>query len=181
MSEKVARQLYLSWGVTPAIMPFANSTDEMIDLSVQSSLSAGLIQNGDLVVITAGVPVGVSGTTNMIKAHLVGNSLVNGIGIGTHNAIGRVDVCHHSSDANSKFKSGDVLVCASTNNDMLVAMKEASAIVTEEAGMNSHAAVVGLALDIPVVVGAAGATIKLQDGQMVAVDAKRGIVQSVPE
>lgn len=181
MSEKVARQLYLSWGVTPAIMPFANNTDEMIDLAVKASLEAGLIQNGDLAVLTAGVPVGVSGTTNMIKAHLVGNSLVSGVGIGHHNAIGRVRVCHSTAEVLNKFVPGDVLVCSSTSNDMLEAMRDAAAIVTEESGMNSHAAIVGLTLDMPVIVGANGATMKLEDGQMVAVDAKRGIVQSVPE
>lgn len=181
MSEKIYRQLGMSWGITPVMMTYANNTDEMISLSVEAAQHHGLVQMGDLVVITAGVPVGVPGTTNMIKAHLVGDSLVSGVGIGGHNAIGRVCVCHHTEDWNTKFTAGDVLVTATTNNEMLPAMKEAAAIITEEGGMNSHAAIVGLTLGKPVIVGATGATLKLHDGAVVAVDASHGLVQSVPE
>ncbi|MFV0414531.1 MAG: pyruvate kinase, partial [Oscillospiraceae bacterium] len=181
MHEKIYYQLGLSWGITPVIMPYANNTDEMISLSVAAAQGAGLIQNGDLVVITAGVPVGVPGTTNMIKAHLVGDSLVSGIGIGEHNAVGRVCICHTPGELKSKFKYGDVLVTNSTSNDMLEAMRDSSAIITEESGMNSHAAIVGLTLNKPVIVGAAGATSKLKDGHMVAVDAAHGVVQNMPE
>ncbi|MFV0353130.1 MAG: pyruvate kinase [Oscillospiraceae bacterium] len=181
MHDKIYRQLGLSWGITPVIMPYANNTDEMIALSVKAAQEAKLIENGDLVVITAGVPVGVPGTTNMIKAHLVGDSLLTGVGNNEHNAIGRVCIVQHLADLKSKFKRGDVLVCATTNNEMLPAMKEASAIVTELNGMNSHAAIVGLTLGKPVIVGATGATIKLHDGQLVTVDSDKGIVHSMPE
>lgn len=181
MQDKICRQLSLSWGITPIIMPFAKDTDEMISLSVQSAQNADLIHNGDLVVITAGVPVGIPGTTNMIKAHLVGDSLVTGVGIGHLNAIGRVCIVHSMADAKTKFKPGDVLVAASTNNELLEYMRSASAVITEESGMNSHAAIVGMTLEKPVIVGALGALNNLHNGQLVTVDSERGIVHSMPE
>lgn len=180
MGEQIARQLNLSWGITPITMPYAGSTDEMIDMSVAAAQGAGLVRDGDLVVITAGVPVGVSGTTNMMKAHLIGDVLVSGVGISRHNATGTVRVVSSLYDIENKFKPGDVLVTTATSNEMLEAIKEAAAIITEEGGMNSHGAIVGLTLDKPVIVGVTSATTKLRDGQYVAVDSRRGVVRAMP-
>ncbi len=181
MNPRIYRQLALSWGITPIIMPYAHNTDELLNLSVETAQEWGLVQDGDLVVITAGVPVGVSGTTNMIKAHLVGDSVVTGVGVGKHNTVGRVCICLHQSDLTHKFQRGDVLVTSATSNEMLEAMKEAAAIITEEGGLSSHSAIVGLTLDKPVIVGATGALDRLRDGQQVTVDAARGIVRLLPE
>lgn len=179
MHEKVARQLSLAWGITPVIMPFARNTDEMISLSVAAAKDAALIHDGDLVVITAGVPVGVPGTTNMIKAHLVGDFLATGVGVGELASKGKVCIINSLEDVKNKFKAGDVLVTTSTDNDMLEAIRESSGIIAEENGMNSHAAIVGLTLGKPVIIGAVGATTKLKDGQMISIDAERGIVQAI--
>ena len=179
VDDWVQRHLSLSWGVTPLLMPYAHNTDELIDLSVKTAEEAGLVHTGDLVVVTAGVPVGISGTTNMLKVHMVGDSLLNGVGIGDHNAKGPVCICRSNHDVKAKFRKGDVLVVPYTNNEMLDAMRDASAIVVEEAGLNSHAAIVGLTLGKAVLVGASGATRALKDGAMVSVDCDRGIVQSM--
>ena len=60
------RQLSLSWGITPLMMSLAHSTDELIEMSTALAKENGYLHNGELAVVTAGVPVGVSGTTNMI-------------------------------------------------------------------------------------------------------------------
>ena len=180
MDEHVWRQMALSWGVTPIVMPYASSTDEMISMSVKAAQDAGLLKDGDLVIITAGLPVGIAGTTNMLKAHLVGDALVSGAGVGEKNASGRVCLVHNAADLDAKFKPGDVLVAPFTSNEMLAAMKDAAAIITEESGMGSHAAIVGLTLEKPVVVGAVGAVAKLRDGMMVTVDTEHGIVREMP-
>ncbi len=180
MDEYVWRQMALSWGVTPIVMPYASSTDEMISMSVKAAQDAGLLKDGDLVIITAGLPVGIAGTTNMLKAHLVGDALVSGAGVGAKNASGRVCLVHNAVDLDAKFKPGDVLVAPFTSNEMLAAMKDAAAIITEEGGMGSHAAIVGLTLEKPVVVGAVGAVAKLRDGMMVTVDTEHGIVREMP-
>ena len=77
----------------------------------------------------------------------------------------------------AKFKPGMVLVVPSTSNEMLSYVRDAAAIVVEEPGLNSHAAIAGKALLKPTIVGAAGATSHIRDGLMVAVDCAHGSVQ----
>lgn len=179
MDQKIARQLSIAWGITPVIMPFAHNTDEMISLSVKAAKDAALIEDGDLVVITAGVPVGVPGTTNMIKVHLVGDFLATGIGVGELSATGKVCIVNNAEDLTNKFEPGDIIVTQETNNNMLESLRQAGGIIAEENGMNSHAAIVGLTLDKPVIIGAVGATTKLKDGQIINIDSERGIVQEI--
>ncbi|MDR0196736.1 MAG: pyruvate kinase [Oscillospiraceae bacterium] len=179
IDEHIARHLFLSWGVYPLIMPVMQSTDEVLKKSEELCFKAGYIKNGDIIVITAGLPVGASGTTNMIKVHLVGESLVNGAGIGKSSGSGLTCVCRTEQDVEKKFKPGCVLVIPSTSNKILEYIKLSSAIITEEPGANSHAAIVGLTLDKPVIVGAIAATKSLTDGLHVSVDAERGVVHLI--
>ena len=184
MKEQVQRQLALSWGITPLMMPLAHSTDELIEMSTSLAKENGYLHNGELAVVTAGVPVGVSGTTNMIKIHMVGNCLATGVGVGRENAdvtsaTGKACVCRTLEEVRAKFKPGMVLVVPSTSNEMLSYVRDAAALVVEEPGLNSHAAIAGKALLKPTVVGAAGATSHIRDGLMVAVDCAHGSVQSL--
>ncbi len=71
MHEKVRRQLNISWGVAPFLTGEVNSTDRIFSLSAQVALKEKLVENGDTVVITAGVPLGRSGSTNLIKAQVI--------------------------------------------------------------------------------------------------------------
>jgi len=182
MNEQVQRQLAISWGITPLMMPLAHSTDELIEMSTSLAKENGYLHDGELAVVTAGVPVGVSGTTNMIKIHMIGNCLATGVGIGPEgaalaNATGKACVCHNLDELRAKFKPGMVLVVPSTSNEMLSYVRDAAAIVVEEPGLNSHAAIAGKALLKPTIVGAAGATSHIRDGLMVAVDCAHGSVQ----
>ncbi len=182
MNEQVQRQLAISWGITPLMMALAHSTDELIEMSTSLAKENGYLHDGELAVVTAGVPVGVSGTTNMIKIHMIGNCLATGVGIGPEgsalaNATGKACVCHNLDELRAKFKPGMVLVVSSTSNEMLSYVRDAAAIVVEEPGLNSHAAIAGKALLKPTIVGAAGATSHIRDGLMVAVDCAHGSVQ----
>ena len=182
MNEQVQRQLAISWGITPLMMPLAHSTDELIEMSTSLAKENGYLHDGELAVVTAGVPVGVSGTTNMIKIHMIGNCLATGVGIGPEgaalaNATGKACVCHNLDELRAKFKPGMVLVVPSTSNEMLSYVRDAAAIVVEEPGLNSHAAIAGKALLKPTIVGATGATSHIRDGLMVAVDCAHGNVQ----
>ena len=182
MKEQVQRQLALSWGITPLMMPLAHSTDELIEMSTSLAKENGYLHNGELAVVTAGVPVGVSGTTNMIKIHMVGNCLATGVGVGRENAdvtsaTGKACVCRTLEEVRAKFKPGMVLVVPSTSNEMLSYVRDAAALVVEEPGLNSHAAIAGKALLKPTVVGATGATSHIRDGLMIAVDCAHGSVQ----
>lgn len=184
MNEGVRRQLALSWGITPLTMPLAHSTDELIEMSTNMAEKHGYLHSGELAVVTAGVPVGISGTTNMIKIHMVGDCLASGVGIGLdgsdlNNATGKACVCRTLGEVRAKFKAGMVLVVPSTSNEMLSYVRDAAALVVEEPGMNSHAAIAGKALLKPTIVGATGATTHIRDGIMVAVDCAHGSVQSL--
>jgi pyruvate kinase len=174
--SRVLRQLSLSWGVLPYLVKEASSTDEMFDMGVEKALESGHVKSGELVVITAGVPIGVSGTTNILKVHIVGKVLAQGMGTGTGSITGELCVARSVVEAKEKFTEGSILVVPYTNNEMLPIMKMASALIVEEPGIASHAAIVGLTLEIPVVVGAANATHILKTGSVVTVDADRGLV-----
>lgn len=181
MDPQVQRQMALYWGVVPLTMPRASSTDELVEFAVQAAEEAALVKQGDLVVVTAGVPVGVSGTTNMIRVRQVGGSLLNAIGIGDKKAVGPLCVCHTLEEVADKFRPGSVLVVPYTTNDLLPYVRQAAAVISEEASGDGHTATIGLTLDIPVIVGASGATRHLQGGMMVSVDCARGMVSSLPQ
>ncbi len=174
-SEQVRRRLSLSWGVYTVLTKHLHSTDDIISTSVEKSLEAGLIRNGDLVVITAGVPVGASGTTNLIRVYTVGEIILSATGIGNHSATGKV-VIVNSEDDYDKVEDGDILVIKYTDKETVPIMEKAAAIITEEGGLTSHGAIVGLNLDKATIVGAYMATKKLNDGDLVTIDSARGLV-----
>ena len=174
-NEAVMRRLALTWGVCPIKSALAGNTDEVIEKSIEASIESGYVKNGELVVITAGVPVGVSGTTNLIKVHVISEVLGNGVGIGNGTVEGRVRVANDNGEIKD-FKKGDIIVAKTTDKDMNGYIEDAAAIVTEFGGMTSHAAIVGLNLNTPVVVSVADITKTVKDGEIVTVDAKAGII-----
>jgi len=176
VNPRVQRQLSLSWGVIPFLVPTVTSTDEMFDIGVNKALESGVAKNGDIVVITAGVPVGVSGTTNILKVHVVGKVLVRGIGVSGGCITGEICMAKTADEALLKFRDGNILVVPYANHYILPIMKRASALVVEEAGEDSYAAIVGQALEIPVVIGTESATQILKDGSVVTVDGDNGII-----
>lgn len=175
-TETVMRRLSVVWGVYPVLSEETSSTDEVIDLSIHSALEKDFIAQGDLIVITAGIPVGVSGTTNLIKVHTVSERLLKGVGIGNKAITGKVVVGNSAKELESKFNDGDVIVCNSTDRDMMKYVESASAIITEQGGLTSHAAIVGLNLNLPTVVGVQDATVELKDGDIVTVDSITGSI-----
>ncbi|MDX8359313.1 pyruvate kinase [Cytobacillus sp. IB215316] len=174
--KSTSRKLALTWGVYPITAKQANSTDEMLEVAVQASLDAKLISCGDLVVITAGVPTGEKGATNLMKIHVVGNVIAKGQGVGRKSAFGKAVVVSSQKDAKQKMTEGAILVTQCTDADMMSSLEMASAIITEEGGLTSHAAVVGLSLGIPVIVGVENATKIIKDGNEITVDGGLGTI-----
>lgn len=175
-SQEVCRKMTLVWGVVPQIAEEAATTDELFDVAVEASLKTKVVSKGDLVIISAGVPVGEVGTTNLLKVHVVGDVIAKGQGIGRKSATGRVVIAKSAAEANIKVKEGDILVTIGTDREMVPAMQKAVAVVAEEGGLTSHAAVVGLNLGIPVIVGVENATSCFKEGQEITVDGARGVV-----
>ncbi|SKB25980.1 pyruvate kinase [Acetoanaerobium noterae] len=172
-SEMVMRQMGLVWGVYPLLTEKGMSTDDVFEKSVQSALDMDYISSGDLVVITAGVPVGIAGTTNLINVHIASEILIRGVGVGTTNISGRARLI---TDSNMEIEQGDIIVASSTDKDMMNIINKASAIITEEGGLTSHAAVVGVSLGIPVIVSATNALKLIEDNETITIDAQSGLV-----
>ncbi|AKG04143.1 pyruvate kinase [Salimicrobium jeotgali] len=173
-SEKVNRKLSLVWGVHALMGERAASTDEMLETAIEKGIDSGLVEHGDRVIITAGVPVGESGTTNLMKVHVIGNVLTNGQGIGQVSASGRAVVAENAKDANARVEEGDILVTFGTDKEMMPAIEKAKGLVTVEGGLTSHAAVVGLSLGIPVIVGTDEALEKIEDYTDITIDGAQG-------
>lgn len=175
-TEEVMRRLALEWGVYPVLAPESLNTDDVIDNSVASAMKNNYVKQGDLVVITAGIPAGLSGTTNLIKVHTIAKILLKGTGIGNSSVSGRVCVGNSEEELLAKFQDGDIIVCNNTDKDMIRFIERSSAIVTIEGGLTSHGAIVGLNFNLPTIVGAENATILLKDGDIVTVDSESGQV-----
>ncbi len=176
--RKVQRQMNLSWGVIPIIVEEKDNTDVLFEHVVKVAESKGLVKSGDLTVITTGVPLGISGTTNLLKVHLVGNVLVTGESVIEESICGRLCVCKNEDNALRNYTDGDILVIPKTTNALHRIVRTAKGIITEEEGINSHAAIMCLALNKPAIVGAKHATSILKTGTVVTLDGLRGTVYS---
>lgn len=173
-NDQISRRLSLVWGVTPILAGRSHSTDEMLDNAVQICLEKGIVHPGDLTIITAGVPVNEPGTTNLMKIHYVGQEVVRGQGIGRKTATGRVVIANTAKEAIDKVEAGNILVVYSTDIDMMPAIEKCAGIITEEGGLTGHAAIVGINLEIPVVVGVPNALSLFKDGDEIMLSAING-------
>lgn len=177
-SEKHSKKLSLVWGVYSIIGKDVRSIDEVIQDSVDESVAHGYVENGDAVIITAGVPVGEVGTTNLMKIHVVGDLLVRGQGIGKGVSVGRTIVGNTAEEILSYDTEGAIIVTTGSDRDMVPAIEKCAGLITEEGGLTSHAAVVGLSLGIPVIVGVENATRKIQHDGKITMDAESGVIYS---
>ena len=176
LPERV-RAMQLYWGVLPLLGPYSTNTDEMIELSLQCALHHSVIKDGASVVITAGVPIGTPGSTNLIKVVTVGTKLLSGTGIGSKTVTGRICVGRTAADFKDKLQKGDILVVDVLNDEFVPqAAAKAAAIIAEEGGLTSSTAIVAVTCGLPVIVGAEKATSKLDDGLLVTVDPVSGDV-----
>ncbi|MCI7240515.1 pyruvate kinase [Aerococcus suis] len=175
-SESQANKLVLAWGVEPFVMEKPESTDEMMTQAAYIAKESGYADDGDLILISAGVPVGERGTTNLMKIQLIGKKLVEGQGIGQKSVIGHAVIAEDAAEAERDVLDQSVLVLKSTDKDYNEAIKRAQAVIVEEGGLTSHAAVVAVDSQTPVIVGAKDATKIIEDGQLITVDTRRGIV-----
>ena len=175
-SVNTAHMLTLVWGVTPIVAHRVQTTDEILELSVDEALKHGFVDHGDVVVITAGVPVGEAGTTNLMKVHVIGDLLARGQGIGKSSVVGKAVIAKNAGEALALDTEGCILVTVGSDREMIPAIENCVGIITEEGGLTSHAAVVGLSLGIPVIVGVKEATTLIRAGQEITMDAETGVI-----
>ncbi|WP_430609648.1 pyruvate kinase [Enterococcus sp. DIV0876] len=174
--ERTKRGLMLNWGVYPTVAQKPTTTDEMFELASKQAVDLGFAKEGDLILITAGVPVGERGTTNVMKIQLIGSKLLEAQGIGEKSVVANAVIAHSAEEAIAKAKDGMILVVPTTDKEYMPAIEKAAALIVEDGGLTSHAAVVGIAKDLPVIVGAKDATTTIKDGELITLDSRRGIV-----
>ena len=174
--QNTAQKLTLVWGVKPIVTNKVKTTDEILELSVDEALNHDYVSHGDVVVITAGVPVGEAGTTNLMKVHVIGDLLARGQGIGKTSVVGKAIIAKNAGEALAFDTEGAIIVTVGSDREMMPAIEKCAGIITEEGGLTSHAAVVGLSLGIPVIVGVKGATTLIRHGQEITMDAETGVI-----
>lgn len=118
-SEQKARSLSLSWGVYATVADKPSSTDEMFNLASKVSQEEGYASEGDLIIITAGVPVGEKGTTNLMKIQMIGSKLVQGQGVGEEAIIAKAVVAGTAEEAVAKATEGAILVTKTTDKEYM--------------------------------------------------------------
>jgi pyruvate kinase len=173
----VARQLQLVWGVKPLLVLDLPSTGQTFQAAINVAQEKQLLAEGDLVVMTAGTLQGVPGSTDLIKVEVVTAVLGQGIGIGQGSVSGLARVANNAMDVGN-FNAGEILVAPSTNAEFVEAIRKASGIITEDESLSCHAAVIGLRLGVPVIVGVKDATKIIRDGAILTLDTHRGLVYS---
>ncbi len=171
-----SRKLTLVWGVYPIVGKKAYSTDEILEVAVEESILHQYVTHGDLVIITAGLPVGLAGTTNLMKVHVIGDMVAKGQGIGKSTAYGQAIIVHNADELKGQDTTDKIIVTIGSDRDMVPAIENCKGLITEEGGLTSHAAVVGLSLGIPVIVGVHNATNLIKDGQELTIDAESGLI-----
>ena len=177
-SKRVWRQLNLIWGCKPVLLEEILDNNKVFELAMDTAVKSGLASHGDTIVIAIGVPVGVSGSTNTMRVEIIGDVVCKGKGIGEKSILGKASIVKARSEGEKLFKTGDILVISSINNDMVEVAKRASAIVVGpiEHTDNSHAEILGSALDIPIVICNTNVTDLIKNGTLITVDAKKGFV-----
>lgn len=176
-NPKVMNKLVMVWGVNPVLIQKTTGTDELFDEALARCLEIGIINKGDMVVLTAGSPSGYPGSTNLLKVHIVGDILLQGMGIGTKPVSGKIRIIMSDEDLN-KIEDGDILVCRSAGSSFAPYLKRVQGIIAEEGGLTSDAAIMGLNMGLQVIVGARDATALLQNGMLVTIETIHGRVYS---
>ncbi|GAB6179241.1 pyruvate kinase [Desulfotomaculum defluvii] len=171
----IMRRLALVWGVIALPTRSMSNTDQMISAAVDTTLEHGVIKEGDLVVITAGVPVGVSGSTNLLKVHTVGAVAARGSGIIAQSVAGIARICRNVAEM-ANLQPGEILITTGTDANFVPYLKNAAAIVTEEGGLTSHAAIMALEFNIPTIVGVNQVLSLFNNGELITVDGQRGLI-----
>lgn len=175
-SQKIWRELSLNWGVVPLMEKQPENENEAIDYAIFSSLRKGYIDEGDLLVVTAGIPMGIPGTTNMMHLLTAGRIIIRGLPYLRKEAFGRICRAESAQEAISKIRQGDILVVIGTDKNYVPAVEKAGGIITEQTGLTSHPAILALELGIPCILGAKNAMSLLEDDALVTLDGGRGLV-----
>lgn len=172
--EKVRRQLAIEWGVYPIRATLASSIDDLFYESINILKNIKFVKEGELVILTAGMPLGKAGSTNIMMVKTVGKLLCKGMGIGKHKISARACVAKNAKELEETFSNGDIIVTIGVYKDMLPYIQKSSGIITVEGGLTSQGAIVGINYHLATVVGAEEAMKSIKTGDIISIDAITG-------
>lgn len=172
--EKVRRQLAIEWGVYPIRATLASSIDDLFYESINILKNIKFVKEGELVILTAGMPLGKAGSTNIMMVKTVGKLLCKGMGIGKHKISARACVAKNAKELEETFSDGDIIVTIGVYKDMLPYIQKSSGIITVEGGLTSQGAIVGINYHLATVVGAGEAMKSIKTGDIISIDAITG-------
>lgn len=172
--EKVRRQLAIEWGVFPIRATLASSIDDLFYESINILKNIKFVKEGELVILTAGMPLGKAGSTNIMMVKTVGKLLCKGMGIGKHKISARACVAKNAKELEETFSDGDIIVTIGVYKDMLPYIQKSSGIVTVEGGLTSQGAIVGINYHLATVVGVGEAMNSIKTGDIISIDATTG-------
>jgi len=171
----VQRQLALFWGVHPLISRRASDTDTVIDEAVETARVAGLVGEGDTVVITAGRGGRVVGGTDLIKVYCLAKVLARGHGLGSQVVQGRVRRLEGPLEDLIVLHRDEIIVTQQTDRTFTSLLQRAAGLVTVEEGVESHGYMVAVEQGLPALVGVDNID-ALQDGDWIVLDTAHGQV-----
>lgn len=172
--EKVRRQLAIELGVYPIRATLASSIDDLFYESINILKNIKFVKEGELVILTAGMPLGKAGSTNIMMVKTVGKLLCKGMGIGKHKISARACVAKNAKELEENFNDGDIIVTIGVYKDMLPYIQKSSGIVTVEGGLTSQGAIVGINYHLATVVGVGEAINSIKTGDIISIDATTG-------
>jgi len=174
------RGLCLYWGVYPLLTQRAATTDAVISDAVEAAQRAGYVAEGDVVVVTGGSVEGGSGTTNLMKVHLIERVLAHGLGLGERKVIGRVRRLATPMPQDVNVEPDEIIVTLATDRTFLPALRRAAGLVTADARPDAHCRLAALEMGLPAIVGIREEIEQFADGQQIVMDTKRGLVYERP-
>ncbi|HPP16719.1 MAG TPA: pyruvate kinase [Dictyoglomaceae bacterium] len=172
---EIRRRLNLSWGVVPLLTEVFYTTDEMFDKSTRLLLQREYVKRGDVVVITAGIPMGISGMTNLIKVHVVSDMVGKGHGLGGDPKTAKVTIAKDVKEAISKVDEGDILLIPSFSPELEPLLDKIQGLIIEDEKL-PPSLIPWRSKGLSIIVGAKGMQNKLAQGEILTIDPERGVI-----
>ena len=144
--------------------------------AINTCVSKGLLKEGELVVITAGVPVGRPGSTNVVEVLTTGTILLSGTPLSHKNAVGKVCIARTPQEAIEKVTPGCILVVRQLSEEYRPVLDKAGAVLFESGLLFSEGNALAMDYNLPCIVGVADAFSTLMDDDVVSIDGTRGLV-----
>lgn len=170
------RELSLVWGVTPYLTGIAGDLESSVSDAITILQDHGVIDAGNNVVFTSGVPLGEPGSTNMVHVHTVGKVIGKGQSLVKSKVSGIVCKLDDPAQTAEKVRPGMVLVIKNTEHNYRDAIRKSAAVIMEEGGLTNQVSVTTLDLGIPCIVGVKNIYDIVEDGMLVTVDGSHGLV-----